>query len=76
MGFLANHILYRTPKGFLENPVFITVKTLWKCFSPNTRFGFQENLYGYFTLCDKSVFEAGAVNLNHTLIRAVGLSTM
>jgi hypothetical protein len=45
----------KTLNGFLncENPLKVFWKTLGKGFSPKTLFGFQENLYRFFTLYEK-----------------------
>jgi hypothetical protein len=39
--------LYRTPKGFLENPE----RGFYN--SPKTLFGFPETRFGFFTLCEE-----------------------
>jgi hypothetical protein len=49
LGFLENHDkLFITVKNILK----IFWKTLGKGFSPKTLFGFQENHYSYFLLCE------------------------
>jgi hypothetical protein len=47
------------PKGFLENPEsFIKgfLENPWEGFSTQTLFRFPENLYGFFTPCEKRLW--------------------